>query len=247
MKYIFVLAVTLTFFQYVLVMADDSRFASVDNNRDKRTTISSTELINVPAGCFNIDGSQVCLDAFRIGKYVVTQGQYKRVMGINPSHFFSCGEDCPVEKVSWNDAQEFIKRLNNLTGKRYRLPTEAEWEYACHKGDKEEDYCGSDDIDAVAWYEGNSKKRTHPVGLKQPNRLGLYDMSGNVVQWVQDWEGEYPSGARNPTGPEKGFYRVFRSGSWNDEPIAVKATGRSAAPPSRRSTWVGFRLAESAP
>jgi len=198
----------------------------------------------VPAGCFNPGGgsTQVCLDAFSIGKYEVTQGQYKRIMGSNPSHFSSCGDDCPVEKVSWDDAQSFISRLNSQSGRNYRLPTEAEWQYACTSGGKNEEYCGGNDVDAVAWYKENSGGKTHRVGTKQPNGLGVYDMSGNVWEWVQDWYGSnYPSSGSNPTGASSGSNRVLRGGSWGYETADVRASIRGSTP-GDRSLNLGFRL-----
>jgi len=201
------------------------------------------EFITVPGGCFETSGTRVCLDAFRIGKYEVTQGQYTQIMGSNPSSFKSCGDTCPVEEVSWNDAQSFISRLNSQTGRRYRLPTEAEWEYACRSGGKQEEYCGGN-IDAVAWYDGNSGKTTHPVGLKQPNGLGIYDMSGNVLEWLQDWHdvGSYPSSDSNPTGPSSGSKRVLRGGSWFNRSVSVRFRFRVGEEPTYRHNNLGFRL-----
>ena len=210
---------------------------------EERAKSVAGEFVNVPGGCFATNGKQVCLDAFRIGKYDVTQGQYKQVMGSNPSSFSSCGDGCPVENVSWNDAQAFISRLKSQAGKQYRLPTEAEWEYACHSGGKIEEYCGGDNIDAVAWYFGNSGGKTHPVGQKQPNGLGIYDMSGNVWQWVQDWYGIlYPTSGNNPHGASSGSSRVFRGGSWRHLPAFVKSTYRYYFAPGFLSSYIGFRL-----
>ena len=129
--------------------------------------------------------------AFAMGRTEVTQGQWKAIMGDNPSKFASCGDNCPVDQVSWNDAQAFIEKLNAKTGKKYRLPTEAEWEYSCRAGGQQE-YCGSDNPDSVGWYgalakpAGNSGKSINPVATRQPNAFGLYDMSGNVWEWVED-------------------------------------------------------------
>lgn len=203
------------------------------------------EFVSVSEGCATLGSSQVCLDAFSIGKYEVTQGQWKKVMGSNPSKFSSCGDSCPVEQVSWNDIQQFISRLNQQSGASYRLPTEAEWEYACRAGGTEE-YCGSNNIDAVAWYKDNSGSRTHPVGQKQANGWGIHDMSGNVWEWCQDWYGEsYPTGSKNPTGASSGQYRVLRGGSWGDTPGSVRASLRDYATPELRSYTSGFRLVSS--
>ncbi|MEN6422232.1 MAG: formylglycine-generating enzyme family protein [Smithella sp.] len=187
------------------------------------------EMIFVKGGCFQMGDTvgggeadekpvhQVCLSNFYMGKYEVTQGQWQQIMGNNPSHFSSCGDNCPVEKVSWNDVQDFIRRLNSQTGKNYRLPTEAEWEYAARSGGKSEQYSGGADVDSVAWYDGNSGRKTHPVGQKKPNGLGLHDMSGNVWEWCQDWYSDkyYSQSNRdNPSGPSSGSNRVLRGGSW---------------------------------
>ena len=211
------------------------------------------EFVAVPEGCFQMGGAevsdelpvhQVCLSAFSIGKYSVTQGQWKKVMGSNPSDFSSCGDDCPVEQVSWNDVQQFISRLNSQSGSNYRLPTEAEWEYACRAGENHE-YCGSNDIKAVAWYKDNSSGQTHSVGQKQPNAWGIYDMSGNVWQWVEDWyKSDYyrRSPKDNPLGSSSGSYRVFRGGSWNLNLEAMRASFRNSKSPGFRDYGVGFRL-----
>jgi formylglycine-generating enzyme required for sulfatase activity len=205
-----------------------------------RDLTTGMEFVSVPAGCFSVKDTQVCVDAFRLGKYEVTQGQYQKIMGTNPSYFSSCGEDCPVEQVRWDDAQAFISRLNNQSGRRYRLPTEAEWHYACTSGGKSEEYCGGNNVDTVAWYKGNSGSKTHPVGQKQPNGLGLHDMSGNVGEWVQDWYGDkYPSSQRNPTGPSSGNHHLARGGSWR---YNVSASYRSGINVPNRGGPIGFRL-----
>jgi formylglycine-generating enzyme len=144
------------------------------------------------------------------GKYEVTQAQWEAVMGNNPAYFKQCGESCPVESVSWNDVQEFIKKLNQQTGKTYRLPTEAEWEYAARSGGKSEKYSGGNNVDSVAWYNGNSGKQTHPVGRKQPNGLGIYDMSGNVWEWVEDIYSNSAYRAHNRNNPI--YWKWFQAG-----------------------------------
>ncbi|MBR5249759.1 MAG: SUMF1/EgtB/PvdO family nonheme iron enzyme [Bacteroidales bacterium] len=185
----------------------------------------------------------VTVSDFYIGKYEVTQAQWKAVMGDNPS--YSKGDNLPVENVSWNDIQEFIKKLNQLTGKTYRLPTEAEWEYAARGGKKSKGYkyAGSNNIEDVAWYTNNSSSHTHPVGQKQPNELGLYDMSGNVWEWCQDRYGNYNSSSQtNPTGPASGSNRVLRGGSWCNSARLCRVSDRCSYDPSSRYYTFGFRL-----
>jgi formylglycine-generating enzyme required for sulfatase activity len=222
----------------------------------KPPAVAEIEMINVPGGCFQMgdtfgDGfasekplHEACVNDFAIGKYEVTQGQWRKVMGNNPSNFSSCGDDCPVEQVSWNDVQEFVRKLNSQTGKRYRLPTEAEWEYAARSGGKQEKYSGGDYVDDVAWYKDNSGGKTHPVGQKRANGLGIHDMSGNVWEWVSDRYGDYSSGRQqNPQGPSSGSSRVNRGGSWGDDARYVRAASRSDFSPDVRRSYLGFRLA----
>ncbi|MDR3217989.1 MAG: SUMF1/EgtB/PvdO family nonheme iron enzyme [Dysgonamonadaceae bacterium] len=187
---------------------------------------------------------QVTLSDFYIGKYEVTQAQWKAVMGSNPSQFK--GDTLPVENVNWDDVQAFIKKLNTQTGKKYRLPTEAEWEYACRGGaySAHYKYSGSNTVDDVAWYKENSGDQTHPIGQKSPNELSLYDMSGNVWEWCSDWKGAYSSGLQtNPTGPSSGSHRVGRGGSWYGSVQNVRVPFRLNFPPSLRNSVLGFRLA----
>lgn len=176
---------------------------------------------------------------YEIGKYEVTQAEWRTVMGSNPSRSANCGGTCPVEQVSWNDIQEFLRRLNTKTSKQYRLPTEEEWEYACYGGSQTE-YCGGNNINAVAWSSANSiiaKDNNwgypHPVGRKQANGYGLYDMSGNVWEWTNDcWQGHC-------------FNRALRGGSWYSRPTEARALERSMGPTERRSNESGFRLART--
>ena len=217
--------------------------------------VAGMEFVSVPGGCFQMgdnfgDGLPiekpvhiVCVDDFWMGKFEVTQAQWQRVMGTNPASFKS-GEN-PVENVSWNDAQEFILKLNQQTGKAYRLPTEAEWEFACRSGGKQEKYCGGDNLDALAWDKANSKKKTHPVGQKKANGLGLYDMSGNVWEWCEDWHEEnyYAASPRqNPLGPSSGASRVFRGGGWDDGPWVARSASRNGNAQDVRKDNLGFRL-----
>lgn len=187
---------------------------------------------------------QVTLSSFYIGRYEVTQELWQAVMGSNPSRFQGDPKQ-PVERVSWNECQTFINKLNALTGEQFRLPTEAEWEYAARGGQKSRGYLysGSNNISDVAWYWENSNKTTHPVGQKQPNELGLYDMSGNVYEWCQDWYGSYSSSAQtNPTGPSSPSYRVRRGGGWYFSARCCRASSRYDAP-DRSSNDLGLRLA----
>lgn len=220
--------------------------------------ITGMEFLPVSGGCFQMGESNgdadekpvhpVCLDSFYIGKFEVTQGQWQQMMGSRPSFFSSCGDNCPVESVSWNDAQEFIRKLNSLNGKTYRLLTEAEWESAC-RGGKTVRFCGSNDVDDVAWYDKNSNSKPHPVGEKRPNGLGIYDMSGNVWEWVNDWfhKDSYSSSPpRNPEGALSGSKRVIRGGSWYNDSSNVRTSIRGSDDPDHRSINLGFRLAYSA-
>ena len=186
---------------------------------------------------------QVTLSSYYIGETEVTQALWKAVMGSNPSAFK--GDNLPVEKVSWNDCQTFISKLNALTGKRFRLPTEAEWEFAARGGNQSRhtQYSGSSRIDDVAWYDGNSGSKTHPVKTQQPNELGIYDMSGNVYEWCQDWYGSYSSYAQtDPTGAGSGSYRVIRGGSWYGSPRYCSSSNRVCITPGYLINDLGLRL-----
>ena len=185
----------------------------------------------------------VTLSSYYICKYEVTQALWRAVMGNNPSNFK--GDNLPVECVSWDDCQTFINRLNSYTGRNFRLPTEAEWEFAARGGNysRHYKYSGSNYISDVAWYDGNSSNRTHPVGTKQANELGLYDMSGNVWEWCSDWYGSYSSYSQNdPTGPNSGSLRVYRGGSWNRIARICRSSCRVSITPGYRSNNLGLRL-----
>ena len=187
----------------------------------------------------------VTLSSYSIGQTEVTQALWKAVMGSNPSSFK--GDDLPVESMSWNDCQEFIKKLNALTGKNFRLPTEAEWEYACRGGNKSNGYkySGSNNIDDVAWYDDNSNSKTHTVATKQPNELGIYDMSGNVCEWCQDRYGRYDNSRQtNPIGPESGLLRVYRGGGWLDDASYCRSSKRYLYVPGIINGYpaIGLRL-----
>ena len=189
----------------------------------------------------------VTLSSYYICKYEVTQALWRAVMGSNPSNFK--GDNLPVEWVSWNDCQTFINRLNSYTGRNFRLPTEAEWEFAARGGNysRHYKYSGSNYIGDVAWYGGNSGSSTHPVGTKQPNELGLYDMSGNVWEWCSDWYSSYSSSSQtNPKGPQSGSDRVLRGGGWSYNARYCRVSGRNSVSPSYSyndgDDGYGFRL-----
>ena len=227
--------------------------------KDKEFTVNGVtfKMIPVEGGTFTMGATpeqqnpysdeepahQVTLSSYAIGETEVTQALWKAVMGNNPSYFK--GDDRPVENVSWNDCQQFITKLNNLTGRKFRLPTEAEWEFAARGGNKSKgcQYSGSNNISDVAWYDGNSSGTTHPVKTKQPNELGVYDMSGNVWEWCQDWKGSYTSNSQtNPTGPNTGSYRVNRGGGWDYSSRICRSACRGDGTLDYRSNYRGLRL-----
>ncbi len=214
------------------------------------------EMVYIPAGRLKMGSANGSSDekpvhevtishAFYIGRYEVTQEQWQVVMGGNPSYFKNCGSNCPVERVSWNDVQDFINKLNEANdGYTYRLPTEAEWEYACRGTTAE--YYSYRNVDDIGWHTNNSEGKTHAVGGKQPNPFGLYDMLGNVSEWCQDWyEGLYytHSPATDPQGPSSGQYRISRGGSWNITAGGLRSAFRyNHYYPDYRHSSVGFRV-----
>ena len=221
----------------------------------------SIDMVKVEAGTFMMGATpemekpdsdekplhQVTLtNDYYMGKYEVTQALWQAVMGSNPSYFK--GDNLPVEQVSWKDCQKFISKLNKMTGRKFRLPTEAEWEYAARGGKKSRSYqySGSSNISDVAWYDGNSGSKPHPVGTKQANELGIYDMSGNVYEWCSDWYGSYSSSSQtNPTGADSGSCRVFRGGCWINFARRCRLSYRDHNTPDERFYDLGLRLSLS--
>lgn len=238
------------------------------------------EFVLIPAGEFMMgcsDGDTECSEdekpahkvkitkPFYMGKYEVTQGQWKTVMENKPSKFKDCGENCPVETVSWNDVQEFIKKLNDTStslGDRsvqYRLPTEAEWEYAARgtssvtttlltKRMTMKYYWGNEINGDFLWYDGNSESKTHPIGQKKPNEFGLYDMLGNVWEWTNDWyDKDYYSKSKvnDPSGSKSGFRRVYRGNSWYGNLVDCRLSSRSGWGTGNWDSLIGFRLVVS--
>jgi formylglycine-generating enzyme required for sulfatase activity len=218
------------------------------------------EMVVIPAGSFEMGGAfadeepvhRVTLKGFALGRTEVTQGQWKSLMGNNPSKFsgfFSGCDDCPVEQVNWGMVKAFIQSLNAKTGKTYRLPSEAEWEYACRAGGTQT-YCGGENVDSVAWYGGNSGSKTHAVAGKQPNAWGLYDMSGNVWEWAEDcWNRTYKGAPSDGSAWINGSckWRVLRGGSWNNEPPNARSAERNQASAELGGHNLGFRPARMLP
>ncbi len=241
---------------------ESEKSVSVSVNGDGAINVNGVEfnMIFVEGGTFQMGATseqgsdaydnekpvhQVTLSDYYIGETEVTQELWQAVMGSNPSDF-NTSNQLPVELVTWNDCQTFITRLNELTGKQFRLPTEAEWEYAARGGNLSQGYTysGSNDINAVAWYRDNSDDMTHEVGTKAPNELGIYDMTGNVEEWCQDWYGSYSSDAQtNPTGPSSGSRRVYRGGFCWTPVWGCRVSYRFSCKPSDTYNYIGLRLA----
>lgn len=249
-----------------LLAALQPAFATDKNDKDAKTV--SIEMVAVKGGRFDMGEDSgatdrrpahtVILKDFTIGKHEVTEAVWMAVMGSNPSVYTYC-DDCPVTNVSWNDIQVFLEKLNSKSGKHYRLPTEAEWEFAARGGtlehmraDNEDKLSGSKHsgrvvIQYVAWFQRNSNDHVHPVGRKTPNALGAYDMTGNVEEWCNDWYSKNYFSKRdvtNPQGTDGGISKVVRGGSWRSEADEVSVTRRAAYLPNEKSISLGFRLAE---
>lgn len=239
-----------------LMLLDGCSKNSANSNAKPGTVVknsSGMEFAFVPAGSFQMGSSgdpneqpvhQVTFaSGFYIGRYEVTQAQWQKVMSNNPSNFSSCGENCPVEQVSWDDVQEFIKKLNAQNdGYQYRLPSEAEWEYACRAGTTGDE---AGDPNAMAWYTSNADYKTHPVGQKQANAWGLYDMHGNVAEWVMDFEyNNYQGAPTDGSARGKGVSdnRMERGGSWRLDDKHLRSAQRSDAAADYRWKDLGFRL-----
>ena len=234
--------------------------SSTNSNRQRILQELADNMVYVQGGTFTMGATSeqgsdadddekpahsVTLSSYYIGKTEVTQELWQAVMGNNPSEFKE--DRKPVEMVTWDDCQAFISKLNSLTGKKFRLPTEAEWEFAARGGIKSKGYkySGSNTLADVAWYSDNSGRTTHEVGTKNPNELGLYDMSGNVYEWCSDWFGyDYygSSPSNNPTGPSSGTLRVNRGGGWGDDARGCGSSDRSNGFPNGCGVVLGLRL-----
>jgi len=243
---------------------DEERLWTTESQRQLTKAARETEdgMVFVKGGCFDMgdifdtgDSDEkpvhtVCVGAFYLGKTEVTQKQWVDITGHNPSKF-QC-EDCPVERVSWNDVQGFIKKLNEKTGMNYRLPTEAEWEYAARGGGRKEQWAGTNNEEKIGeytWYGHNAEGSTHPVAGKLPNGIGIYDLMGNVWEWCSDWYGSHyyethPS--NDPQGHSEGQNRVLRGGGWRSKDQGLRTTDRNDFDPaSKKFSDIGFRLARS--
>ena len=226
--------------------------------QDKTIIENGIEFVHIPAGSFtmgtpdnepgrNSDESPVhkvtISNPFYIGKYEVTQAQYVALMGNNPSKFK--GKNLPVDSVTWLEAMNFCKKLSEMTGHKYRLPTEAEWEYACRANTTTTFYWGDNMDDSFAWYKENSEETTHPGGMKKPNPWGLYDICGNIEEWCCDWYSrtyESKEHVTDPQGPDSGELRVRRGGCWYHSAPCLRAGNRFFYQPDERHAQIGLRV-----
>ena len=260
-----VIAVALGVGLYWGLIAADRKPTAMDakSASDPADLVAGMEFVLIPAGSFTMGSTngresekpphEVNIShSLYLQTTEVRQGQWKRVMGDNPSSFKECGDDCPVENVSWDDVKDFIKKLNVMEKTdKYRLPTEAEWEYACRAGKTTEFSFGGDggNLGEYAWYEGNSEEATHKVAAKKPNPWGLYDMHGNIWEWMEDdWHYRYdgsPSGGQAWIDKPRDSLRVIRGGSWESNEFDCRSAARYGEKPGNRSFSLGFRLAKS--
>lgn len=251
-------SITLLIFIFFLIAL--SLGSAEVRNKEFKDSLTGMDFVFVKGGCYEMGDTfgggnadeepvhKVCVSDFYMGAYEVTQGQWEKVMGNNPSRFGKGGE-YPVEYMSWYEVQEFIRKLNQKTGMNYRLPTEAEWEYAARSRGKKEKWAGTSsasNLDEFAWYDKNSDVQSHPVGQKKPNDLGLFDMSGNVWEWIADWYDPdyYKTSPRNdPKGPDHSWdnSKVLRGGSWISMPDHVRTSLRARGIVTVRGN-LGFRL-----
>ncbi len=253
--------------QALIRVEPDRREPTPEAGKTTKACAECPEMVLIPGGSFQMGSNEndrekpihsVSIKSFELGKYEVTQGQWKAVMGSffgsgNPSYFKNCGDTCPVEQVSWNDIQEYIKKLNASSGQQYRLPSEAEWEYAARAGSRGKWSFGEDEaqLGQYAWYSSNSGSKPHPVGQKQANAFGLHDMHGNVWEWVQDYYHDSYGGAPTDTSAWKNGGEqdsgVFRGGSWDNDPADLRSAYRRGTSPDFRNDILGFRLAKTVP
>ena len=240
----------------IVILPGQTVSQTFEKKKQKTVVSDNFEMVFIDGGTFQMGSDKgsriespihpVTVKGFYMGQNEVTQKQWQDVMGVNPSHYTEC-LNCPVEGVSWDDIQEFLAKLNKKSGKNYRLPTEAEWEFAACGGiaSKGYEYSGSNNADEVAWYKSTSNEKTHPVGQKKPNELGLYDMSGNVQEWCSDYfSNNYylESPQNNPKGPAKTNAHVLRGGSWDCSRSDVRNSSRGGTFPFDKGSYYGFRI-----
>lgn len=247
--------------QNIETLSAPSLAKTVSSSSDYTDPKTGMEFIFVHGGCYKMGETfldrdkieneryshEVCVEDFYIGKNEVTQNQWMKITGSKPSYFDECGDKCPVEQVSWNDVQGFITKLNSISDDKYRLPTEAEWEYACRSGGLNETWAGTNDYSILKEYAWHSERwgQTHSVGQKKPNGLGIYDMSGNVWEWTQDWydPSYYKNSPKdNPKGALSGRQKIMRGGSWLSSTGYTMCSLRFYDTPNQHGSTVGFRL-----
>jgi formylglycine-generating enzyme required for sulfatase activity len=244
----------LLFFTCALLAQKSNSNSAIQTKKTQTSEIGAIEMVTVQGGTFQMGSNDetpgekpvhsVTVSSFMMSKTEITQAQWMSIMGSNPSEHKNC-DDCPVEQVSWTAVQDFLNKLNEKTSKHYRLPTEAEWEYAALGGIKNKGYkfCGSDNLNDVAWNAENSGGISHQVAKKKPNSLGLYDMSGNVWEWCSDWYGSYSGNPQtDPKGPETGTDHVIRGGRWSGDAANCTASFRFHYAPENRNFGLGFRV-----
>ena len=221
---------------------------------DYQDPATGMEFVLVPGGCYQMwdsagakgAGREVCVEDFYLGKYEVTQKQWQALMGTNPSIFKGCGENCPVEAVDWDAAKEFTARLGKRDGRNYRLPYEAEWEYAARSRGSDELWAGTSaetELKDYAWYGANTGKGPHPVGQKKPSSLGLYDMSGNVWEWMEDKHIEHDKAGSLSEREFTWEYYLLRGGSWDDTPGGLRFVAKNLSRVIETELSLGFRVA----
>ena len=254
----FIAAIVVTvMFPKTIAYNHQDRFDSIYQSRT--VDVPEIEMINLPGGQFVMGSDKnispdakdderpsqlLTIKPFLLGKYEVTQEQWRSIMGDNPSVFSQCGDDCPVDNVSLLSVKQFIKTLNKLTKRNYRLPTEAEWEYACRSGGKKQEYCGGNDADAVAWYAGNSSDQPFHRGQKQANELGLCDLSGNVWEWTCSlYTKRYDGHEMECVEGERKVNLAIRGGAWATDREALRSGNRGQFPSYTSRSFLGFRLA----
>jgi len=227
----------------------------VEKPQNLKQSIDGIDMLLLPGGCYLYPEitdyedkyTDTCVEKFWLGVYEVTQEQWQKIMGKNPAFFKKCGKRCPIEQVSWDDIQLFLTKLNQITGKKYRLPSDTEWMYACLAGQSGQKYCGhKNSAESIAWFNDNSHKKPQEVGQKAHNQFGLYDMNGNVWEWVSDRYVDKLDLAESATDGKtrnKLVKRIYKGGSWHDSEWRLRLTFQIGDQADYKSNTLGFRLA----